>query len=99
MATLRRARVEWRQGAYQTLTMGEDWLAFARFTDRDATIVAVNRGPECVVHIPLQMLPLSVEHWHEASGHAFEKRSGGISFTLGAADLRIVMSGRRESDG
>jgi alpha-glucosidase len=92
MATLRRTRAEWRHGAYQTLAVGDDWLAFARYTDREASILAVNRGPESVVHVPLRALPLTVERWREASGHAFEQAADGLSFILPAADFRILMS-------
>jgi len=92
LATLRRTRAEWRHGAYQTLAVGDDWLAFARYTDREASIIAVNRGPDSVVQVPLRTLPLDVERWREASGHPFEKTPDGLSFVLPAADFRILMS-------
>jgi alpha-glucosidase len=80
------------------LAVGEDWLAFARYTDREASIIAVNRGPDVVVLVPLGELPLTVEHWREAGGHAFEQTPGGLSFALPAADFRILMSERGKVD-
>jgi len=92
MATMRRARVEWRHGAYQTLAVGDDWFAFARYTDQQASIVAVNRGSDAVVHVPLQTLPLRVEHWREVSGQPFNATLDQLSFELAGAGVCIFLS-------
>lgn len=63
LAARRRARREWREGAMQTLASGADWLVFARYTDRAATLVGVNRGAASEVEVALEGLPLTVPGW------------------------------------
>ncbi|HTT11414.1 MAG TPA: maltodextrin glucosidase [Burkholderiaceae bacterium] len=98
MARLRRTRAEWRHGAYQTLAVGDDWLAFARYTERGASIVVVNRGPDVVAQVPVVELPLRVERWREASGHAFEATPDRLACALPAGDFRILLSAGGKED-
>jgi len=58
LARLRRSRAEWREGAVLTLGQGADWLAYARFTEAAASVVALNRGAAVDVELPLASLPL-----------------------------------------
>jgi alpha-glucosidase len=68
----RKARPEWRRGAYQTLAVGDDALLFARYTERSATLVAVNRGAQPVeLAVAIDDLPLPTMRWHTADGAAF----------------------------
>ncbi|MBX3606242.1 MAG: maltodextrin glucosidase [Piscinibacter sp.] len=60
LASLRRARPEWRDGAVQTLAAGSDWLLFARYTAQAVTLVGVNRGVAVDVDVPLDTLPIRV---------------------------------------
>lgn len=64
LASLRRARKEWRRGAIATLAHGADWIAFARYTERAATVVVANRGAAVEAALPVGALPLSGVHWH-----------------------------------
>jgi alpha-glucosidase len=65
----RKARVEWRRGAYQTLAIGDDALVFARYTDRAVTLVGVNRGDAHAVLAPaLGDLPLDGVVWRSPDG-------------------------------
>jgi len=67
----RKARPEWRRGAYQTMAVGDDALAFARYTERSATLVAVNRGTApAELAIALDDLPVALT-WRTADGAAF----------------------------
>ncbi|HEX3758572.1 MAG TPA: maltodextrin glucosidase [Kofleriaceae bacterium] len=67
----RKARPEWRHGAYQALAATGDALAFARYTARSITLVAVNRGSApAVLPLPLADLPLEVTRWQDADGAA-----------------------------
>jgi alpha-glucosidase len=62
----RQRRPEWRRGAYQTLAVAGDALVFARYLDRQVTIVAINRGAAPVtVAVPLAQLPVEVAHWQQ----------------------------------
>jgi len=70
LAQARRRRREWQQGATLTLAQGPDWLAYARYTDRAATVVVVNRGPAVTAAVPLQRLPLRPPHWQDWDGAA-----------------------------
>jgi alpha-glucosidase len=58
LARLRRERAEWRDGAFDHLARGDDWIAFARYTDRAATVVVANRGARTDVVVALESLPL-----------------------------------------
>jgi alpha-glucosidase len=72
----RKARLEWRRGAYQTLAVGGDALGFARYTERAATIVAVNRGDAAIVlELPLGELPLDGVRWRTPDGAAIDPRA------------------------
>lgn len=67
----RKARAEWRRGAYQTLAVTDDALVFARYTDRAATLVAVNRGAAAVeLPVALGELPVAALRWRTAGGAA-----------------------------
>ncbi|HEY0483479.1 MAG TPA: maltodextrin glucosidase [Kofleriaceae bacterium] len=67
----RKARPELRRGAYQTLAVGEDALAFARYTERSVTVVAVNRGGDAaVLALAPADLPVEVARWHGPDGEA-----------------------------
>jgi alpha-glucosidase len=60
----RRQRDELRRGAYQTLVAAGDAFVFARYTEDDITVVAINRGPTAVtLDLPLGDLPLEVIFW------------------------------------
>lgn len=65
----RKQRPEWRHGAYQTLAVSDDALLFARYVDRSATLVAVNRGDAPAV-LPLRLaeLPIEIAGWRDAGG-------------------------------
>ena len=89
MATLRRQREELRQGAWQTLAQGDDWLAFARYTGAHATVVALNRGAAQAVSVPLARLPMRLGHWREIGGHDFELGADGLSALLPASGSRV----------
>jgi alpha-glucosidase len=67
----RKQRVEWRHGAYQTLAIDEDAIAFARYVEGSVTLVAVNRGTAPSV-LPLRLgeLPVEVVRWRNADGDA-----------------------------
>jgi alpha-glucosidase len=76
----RKARPEWRHGAYQTLAVDGDALVFARYTERSVTLVAVNRGAEPVVlAVPLGDLPVVATRWHGADGEALALAGGEIA--------------------
>lgn len=67
----RKQRAEWRHGAYQTLAVGDDALLFARYTDRAATLVAVNRGADpAVLPVRIAELPIEISGWRDADGRA-----------------------------
>jgi len=71
LAAWRKQRIEWRHGAYQTLAVGDDALVFARYVERSATLVAVNRGAApAVLALALGELPVTVAGWRDADGHA-----------------------------
>lgn len=64
MIRLRHLREELRHGAYQTLCVQADVLVFARYTERQLTLVAVNRGAQALeVSLPLHLLPLQISRW------------------------------------
>jgi alpha-glucosidase len=82
LARLRQARREWRDGAVLALGCGDDWLAFARFDDKAATVVALNRGAAIDVRLPLHQVPLDVAQWLDARGRVVA--GAGRSATAGA---------------
>lgn len=89
LAALRRERAEWREGAYRTLALGDDWIAFARYTADAASIVVVNRGPACEVELPLEALPVEVGSWRALDGGEL---AGGAGLRLAlAADSSTVL--------
>jgi alpha-glucosidase len=67
----RKARPEWRRGAYQTLAVDDDALVFARYTERSVTLVAVNRGDRAT-SLPVRCidLPVAVTRWQTSDGAA-----------------------------
>lgn len=92
LALTRHRRVEWRHGATVTLATGDEWLAYARFTDNSATVVAVNRGPATRVALPLDRLPLPPVRWQEADGTAVTMGAGGMELALPARGSALVFS-------
>ncbi|NRF72107.1 maltodextrin glucosidase [Aquincola sp. S2] len=92
LATLRRERREWRDGAFQVLAQGEHWLAFARYTAQAVSIVVVNRGPAIEVQLPLKALPVEVSEWRDADGAPLTARSATLSLTLPAESGRVLVS-------
>lgn len=59
LASWRRERADWQRGAWATLAADDDWIVYARYTDRQATVVAVNRGDRAVeLRVSTGMLPL-----------------------------------------
>ena len=67
----RKARAEWRRGAYLTLAVGDEALVFARYTEHAATLVAVNRGAAAAeLAVALDELPVALA-WRTADGAAF----------------------------
>ena len=81
LIALRKERREWREGAYQTLAVGDDWLAFARYTEREASVIVVNRGAATNVLIPVRELPLAVMRWKRI----------GEDIAIDAVDGRIAI--------
>jgi alpha-glucosidase len=82
MIAWRKARPEWRRGAYQTLATTDDALVFARYTERSVTVVAVNRGAEpAQVGLPLADLPLEAVRWWPAELVAGDgaRAAGGVA--------------------
>lgn len=72
MIAWRKARPEWRHGAYQTLAAGDDALVFARYTARAVTVVGVNRGAaRARIALSPGDLPVEVARWHTADGAAW----------------------------
>ncbi len=66
LVQLRQRREEWRRGATLLLTQGKDWLAYARCSGQQASVVVVNRGPARVVTLPLEQVPVPVQAWWPA---------------------------------
>lgn len=67
----RKARPEWRHGAYQTLAVTDDTLVFARYTEASATVVAVHRGAApAELAVGLDELPPALT-WRTAEGAPF----------------------------
>ena len=91
LIALRNQRRDWREGAYQTLALAEDWLAFARYTERAATIFIVNRGAAVDVEIPVWQLPLPQARWRQIAGAAIEPAGGEITLSVPAAEAMILL--------
>ncbi|HEU4732773.1 MAG TPA: maltodextrin glucosidase [Kofleriaceae bacterium] len=71
LSAWRHQRTEWRRGAYQTVAVGPDALVFARYLERDITLVAVNRGDApAELSLPLEGLPVQPPRWRDASDRA-----------------------------
>ena len=91
LAHRRRARAEWQHGALLILAQGDDWLAYARYTDAAATIVAVNRGAATEIALPLHRLPLAGAaqgSWRTPGGEAVTAATdekGSLQLRLPAA--------------
>jgi len=92
LITLRKQRREWRDGAYQTLALGEDWLAFARYTESEATIVILNRGAAVEVAIPVWRLPLPLARWRQVAGSTIEPAGGEVTLSVPAAEAVILLA-------
>jgi alpha-glucosidase len=88
----RKARPEWRRGAYQTLAVGDDALVFARYTERSVTLVAVNRGAaRAELALRPAELPVEVARWHGAAGEPVSATE--IAIEPGAWALRFGDAG------
>lgn len=84
----RKRRAELRHGAYQTLTITDDALAFARITERAVTVVAVNRGAApAVLAIDPGALPLAVAAWRDADDRPVDLAAG---LAVPAGGWRVV---------
>lgn len=95
LATLRRERAEWREGALQVLACGEHWIALARYTETAASIVCVNRGPAVDAVLPLAALPLDLPHWATPDGRPHRAQGGQLHVSL-PAEGDCVLLGQRE---
>jgi len=80
----RRTRAEWARGATLTLARGDDWLAYARYTGKAATIVVANRGPALAVDLPLHTLPLAPGRAHALEGTRVQLQDGRLRCTVPA---------------
>ncbi len=90
MIAWRKARPEWRHGAYQTLAVGDDALVFARYTERSVTLVGANRGAaRATLPLPLGELPVEVARWQGADGGpiAAAELAAGIAIEPGGWTL------------
>jgi alpha-glucosidase len=69
----RKQRAEWRRGAYQTLAVTDDAIVFARYVERSATLVALNRG-RAAAALPLRLgeLPIEGLRWRGADGESVD---------------------------
>lgn len=92
LSTLRRERREWRDGAFQVLAQGDDWLAFARYTGQAATICIVNRGEAVDVAVPLAALPVEVAVWRDAGGAALRAEDGVLRRSVPAESGLVLLS-------
>lgn len=64
MIALRKRREEFRHGAYVTLQAEGDVFVYARFTERQASVIALNRGNGTRAFAPdWSLLPLTCELW------------------------------------
>jgi alpha-glucosidase len=88
---LRKERREWREGAYQTLALSDDWLAFARYTQQQATIFIVNRGAGVEVEIPVWQLPPAESRWRLPDGAEIESSRGKLSVSAPAGGSVILL--------
>ena len=92
LAHARRRRAEWQHGATLTLALGDDWFAFARFTETSATVVAVNRGPAVVVTLPLSRLPVPPQRWHDLDGTVLGTGAQALHLMLPAHGSVVAVS-------
>jgi alpha-glucosidase len=92
LAHLRTSRVEWRTGAYLSLGAGENWIAYARFTASQATIVCVNRGEGTSFDLPVWRLPLAVPHWKTLGVVARATHDGMLTVNL-ARESSVLLLG------
>jgi alpha-glucosidase len=90
LARSRRARTEWQSGAMLWMGSGADWLAYARFDDRRASIVIVNRGPGTRITLPLWALPLPALHWRSLGGVAAVPAGQALEIDVPAQCSRIL---------
>lgn len=68
LSALRRQRRDWAEGATLALGQGDDWMACARFTAQQATVVVANRGPAVRVVLPAFAWPVSLGPWRGLDG-------------------------------
>ena len=102
LAALRRQRRDWAEGATLALGHGEDWIAYARYTAREASVVVVNRGPAVSVWLPLGGLPVQPAGWRSLEGRSvdgFENatRGPGLHLHLPALASSVVLSLHRQA--
>jgi alpha-glucosidase len=84
----RKRRDELRRGAYQTLAITDEALAFARTTQRAVTVVAVNRG-DAPVELPIAQgtLPIAVTRWRDGDDREVDLSAG---LAVAAGGWRVV---------
>ncbi|MDC8770078.1 maltodextrin glucosidase [Paucibacter sp. hw8] len=93
LAKLRQQRGEWRHGAVQTLGLGADWIVYARYTDWEASIIAVNRGAyPTLVKLPVWQLPVPVKSWQSPKGEALSLSDGQLAFELPPVGSVLLLS-------
>lgn len=90
LIALRRRRHEWRAGAVQTLAHGADWLAFARYSARAATIAVVNRGKAVRAKVDVTQLPLTIQRWQRIDGSAVPTKNGRLDIAVPAVGSVIL---------
>ena len=95
LVALRQSRHEWRQGAVLPLAHGKDWLAYARCTGAQATVVVLNRGTARGVTIPLDQVPVLTKGWQQI-GQAGLLPEGPARLRLPAAGATLLLSTTKE---
>jgi alpha-glucosidase len=94
LCAARRQRRDWADGATLALGQGDDWIAYARFTAEQATVVVVNRGPAVELMLPaLQATrwPCPVGPWRGLDGSAHA--GPGQPLRLPAKGSLVLMAG------
>jgi alpha-glucosidase len=89
---LRKAREELRHGAYQALLTEKDTFAFARFTDKAASLYALNRSAEaCAIRIPVWKLPLKPKSWVATANEALVSEEGWVTVIVPARSAVSIL--------
>jgi alpha-glucosidase len=91
LARERRRRAEWQRGATLTLAQGADWLAYARYTGQDASVVVVNRGAACELSLSLRRLPLGPARWRTLDGQTLTAQDAALQLTLPACASVVLV--------